>query len=93
MRDEIFGMVEDEYWRTVDAVLRVTGGDMLLERFPRFRRRLSRRLPMLNRVGRRQVELLRRFRGASGTDEARHELLTPLLLSINCVAAGLGWTG
>ncbi len=92
-RDEIFGMVEDEYRRTVDAVLRVTGGDVLLERFPRFRRRLSRRLPMLNRVGRAQVELVRRFRDANGNDEARREHLTALLLSINCVAAGLGWTG
>jgi phosphoenolpyruvate carboxylase len=92
-RNEIFGMVEEEYMRTVEAVLRVTGGDMLLERFPRFRRRLSRRLPMLNRVGRAQIELIRRFRGGSRTDELRHEHLTPLLLSINCVAAGLGWTG
>ncbi len=92
-RDEIFGMIEEEYRRTVDAVLRVTGADMLLERFPRFRRRLSRRLPMLKRVGRAQIELVRRFRGAGGQEEVREERLAPLLLSINCVAAGLGWTG
>jgi phosphoenolpyruvate carboxylase len=65
---------------------------MLLERFPRFRRRLSRRLPMLSRVGRAQVELIRRFR-AGEPEEARDEHLAALLLSINCVAAGLGWTG
>ncbi len=92
-RDEIFGRVEEEYRRTVHAVLRVTGNDMLLERFPRFRRRLSRRLPMLSRVGRAQVELIRRFRSASEPGEARDEHLAALLLSINCVAAGLGWTG
>ncbi|HEX9051982.1 MAG TPA: phosphoenolpyruvate carboxylase [Anaeromyxobacter sp.] len=92
-RDEILGMVEEEYRRTVEAVLRVTGGDMLLQRFPRFRRRLSRRLPMLNRVGRAQIELLRRFRDGNERQEVRDEHLVPLLLSINCVAAGLGWTG
>ncbi len=92
-RDEIFAMVEDEYHRTVDAVLRVTVSHMLLERFPRFRRRLSRRLPALNRVGLEQVELIRRFRAVKERDEPRDEHLVPLLLSINCVAAGLGWTG
>jgi phosphoenolpyruvate carboxylase len=92
-RDEIFGRVEEEYHRAVGAVLRVTGGAMLLERFPRFRRRLSRRLPALNRVGVEQVELVRRFRAASADDERRDERLAPLLLSMNCVAAGLGWTG
>jgi phosphoenolpyruvate carboxylase len=92
-RDEIFGRVEAEYHRTVEAVLRVTGRTMLLERFPRFRRRLSRRLPALNRIGLEQVELVRRFRSVNGRQQAGDEHLVPLLLSINCVAAGLGWTG
>jgi phosphoenolpyruvate carboxylase len=93
VREEIFGMVEEEYHRTVDAVLRVTGGAMLLERFPRFRRRLSRRLPALTRVGLAQVELVRRFRAAHDDGPRRDERLAPLLLSMSCVAAGLGWTG
>ena len=32
------------------------------ERFPRFRRKLARRLPTLNQISRQQIELLRRFR-------------------------------
>lgn len=92
-RDEIFSMVEEEYHRTAAMVLRVTGGGMLLERFPRFRRRLSRRLPVLNRVGLEQVKLIRQFRSAKDQDRSRDEHLVPLLLSINCIAAGLGWTG
>jgi phosphoenolpyruvate carboxylase len=92
-RDAIFGRVEEEHHRTVEAVLRVTGGDILLERFPRFRRRLSRRLPGLKRVGLAQVELVRHFRRTKEREELRKEHLVPLLLSINCVAAGLGWTG
>jgi phosphoenolpyruvate carboxylase len=92
-RDEIFGRVEEEYHRTVDMVLRVTGGDMLLERFPRFRRRLSRRLPPLKRLGLEQVTLLRRFRGVKEQAQLRDEHQQPLLVSISCIAAGLGWTG
>jgi phosphoenolpyruvate carboxylase len=92
-RDEILGRVEEEYHRTVAAVLRVTGGALLLERFPRFRRRLFRRLPALNRIGLEQVELVRGFRAARERGQPGEEHLAPLLLSINCVAAGLGWTG
>ncbi len=40
-RDEIFGLIEAEYHRTVEAVLRVSGGSEPAERFPRFRRRLA----------------------------------------------------
>jgi phosphoenolpyruvate carboxylase len=93
VRDEIFGRVEEEYHRTVDMVLRVTGNDMLLERFPRFRRRLSRRLPALKRLGLEQVKLLRSFRSVKEQARLRDEHLQPLLVSINCIAAGLGWTG
>jgi phosphoenolpyruvate carboxylase len=92
-RYEILARVEDEHHRSLDAVLRVTGGQRLLDRFPRFRRRLSRRLPALARVGLEQVQLVRRFREARAGAPGAEELLTPLRLSMSCVAAGLGWTG
>jgi phosphoenolpyruvate carboxylase len=91
-RDAVFGRIEEEYRRTVEAVLRISGGTELAERFPRFRRRLVRRLPTLNQVSRQQVELVRRFR-ESGGDRSQEELLSALLLSINCIAAGFGATG
>jgi phosphoenolpyruvate carboxylase len=91
-RDSVFGRIEEEYRRTVEAVLRISGGTELAERFPRFRRRLVRRLPTLNQVSRQQVELIRRFR-ESGGDRGQEELLSALLLSINCIAAGFGATG
>ncbi|MCI0400124.1 MAG: phosphoenolpyruvate carboxylase [Gammaproteobacteria bacterium] len=90
VRDEIFSMIENEYQRTVQMVLRVIGGRELCERFPRFQRRLGRRLPTLNQVGHEQVKLIKRFRSAK---KVRLSDLVPLLLSINCVAEGLGWTG
>jgi phosphoenolpyruvate carboxylase len=92
VRDAIFPQIEDEYHRTVDAVLQISGGRELAERFPRFRRKLVRRLPTLNQISRQQIELLRRFR-ESGGDKSQEELLSALLLSINCIATGFGATG
>ena len=92
VREAIFPMIEEEYSRTVEAVLRISGGSTLAERFPRFRRKLARRLPTLNQVSRQQIELLRRFR-ESGSDRTQEEQLSALLLSINTIAAGFGATG
>ena len=91
-RSTILTLVEEEYHRTVEAVLRISGGRELVERYPRFRRRLARRLPTINHVSRQQIELLRRFR-ESGSDRSQEEQLSALLLSINTIAAGFGATG
>jgi len=92
VRSNILTLVEEEYHRTMEAVLRISGGKELAERYPRFRRRLARRLPTINQVSRQQIELLRRFR-ESGGDKTQEEQLSALLLSINCIAAGFGATG
>jgi phosphoenolpyruvate carboxylase len=92
VRSNILSLVEGEYHRTVEAVLRISGGKELVERYPRFRRRLARRLPTINQVSRQQIELLRRFR-ESGGDRSQEEQLSALLLSINTIAAGFGATG
>ena len=92
VRERIFAMVEAEYHRTIAMVLRITGEPELLSRFPNHRGRIEGRLAMLNRAGTEQVELLRRVR-ARPASSTENEDFVPLLLSINCVAAGLGWTG
>ncbi len=92
VRSNILTLVEEEYHRTIEAVLRISGGKDLAERYPRFRRRLARRLPTINQVSRQQIELLRRFR-ESGGDKTQEEQFSALLLSINCIAAGFGATG
>jgi phosphoenolpyruvate carboxylase len=92
VRAAIFPLIEEEFHRTVEAVLRISGATELAERFPRFRRKLARRLPILNQISRQQIELLRRFR-ESGSDKSQEELLSALLLSINCIATGFGATG
>ncbi len=92
LREEIFSLVQEEFRRTVEVVLQVTGGREPAERFPRFLRRLHRRLPTINQVSRQQVELLRRFRASAGEQE-RQQYLASLLLSINCISGGFGATG
>jgi phosphoenolpyruvate carboxylase len=92
VRDMIFAMIEQELELTREMVLKVSGGSEIAERFPEYRRALAQRLPTINEVNREQVELLRRFRGAS-TEAEREGYKSALLLSINTVAAGLGATG
>jgi phosphoenolpyruvate carboxylase len=92
VRSAIFSMVEREYWLTREMVLRISGDQEVAQRFTQYRARLDERLPTINQVNRQQVELLRRFRAAD--DElTKEEYKSALLLSINCIAAGLGATG
>jgi len=91
-RETIFAMIEAEYRLTTEMVRQVSGDAEVGQRFPRYRDVLKDRLTTINEVNREQVELLRRFRGASAEAE-RERYKSALLLSINCIAAGLGATG
>ncbi len=93
VREEIFAMIETEHARTTEQLLRVTGEKTLGQRFPNQGGRLARRLAALNSAGCAQVELIRGIRAARQAGDTRPAGLVPLLLSINCVASGLGWTG
>jgi phosphoenolpyruvate carboxylase len=88
-REEVFQQIVHEYQLTAEMLKSVSGESVLGERFPQFMRRLSRRLETLNHVSREQVQLLRQLREGQGGSDVREALLT----SINCAAAGLGWTG
>jgi phosphoenolpyruvate carboxylase len=87
-REEIFERIQQEFHLTSEMVRLISGGELIAQRFPQYRRRLARRLETLNRVSREQVLLLKELR-ASGGDDVRESLL----MSINCAAAGLGATG
>lgn len=91
-RGVIFTMIEDEFRLTCEVILRITREREIGERFPNYRARLAHRLPTINKVNRDQVELLRRFRECK-TEEAMEAYKSTLLLSINCIASGLGATG
>ncbi|MFB3116763.1 MAG: phosphoenolpyruvate carboxylase, partial [Gammaproteobacteria bacterium] len=92
IRNIIFSMVKEEYDLTHKCVLQITGEEKLCARFRKFSRKLNRRSGVLMKVGMEQVKLVERFR-ARADDKNQLDDLVPLLLSINCVSAGLGWTG
>ena len=92
LRDHIFSMIENEYRRTTRIILDISREDQLAARFRRFSRKLARRNSILHQAGIEQVELVRKFRTKTDNENQLQDLI-PLLLSINCISAGLGWTG
>ncbi len=91
VRRAVFALIEAEYALTVGQVLKITGEDNLCVRFRKFSRKLNRRVAVLKQAGLQQVMLVRQLRESERGDDL--DALIPLLLSINCVSAGLGWTG
>ncbi|CAN5531162.1 phosphoenolpyruvate carboxylase [soil metagenome] len=85
----VHAMVAEEYARTRSGVLDLSGAAGLCDRFQGFRRRFDRVRPITDQANRWQAGLLRDLRA----DGSRDTLLAPLLMTMNCVAAGLGWTG
>ena len=92
IRKNIFNMISSEYSLTKEVILEITGEDKLSQRFKKFSRKLNRRLPVLHQAGLEQIKLIKEFRQRNKGDEITDDLI-PLLLSINCISSGLGWTG
>jgi len=88
-RDRVFGKITAEFDRTKQHLLAVTEQDSLADRFPSFRRRIGEARPLIDRCNAWQIDLLRRHRA----EPAQASLRVQLLLSMNCIATGLGWTG
>ena len=88
-RQRIFDKVSAEFDLTKKHLLSVTGEADLAERFPSFRRRIGEAKPLIDRCNAWQANLLRRYR----TEPSQEATRVPLLLSMHCIATGLGWTG
>jgi phosphoenolpyruvate carboxylase len=92
VREAIFGMIAAEHALTRKMILKITEEDEIAQRFPAYRSRLEHRLPAINKINRQQVKLLRDFRSC-GNELSKEAYKANLLLSINCIASGLGATG
>ncbi len=87
-RQSIFGAISSEFQRSRRAVLLLNGDREIGVRFHDLYLRFNSDRPYLDRIQALQVDLLRETRKPSG-----QTLSIPLLQSMNCIAAGLGWTG
>jgi phosphoenolpyruvate carboxylase len=89
VRNRVFVLLQKEFERTREAVLRVTGQSRLLEKNPVLSRSIQLRNPYVDAMSLIQVELLRRKRAG----ENAPELNDALAATINGISAGLRNTG
>lgn len=89
----IFALLEEEYERSCQAVIKVTDEKRLLEKQPVLQRSIAVRNPYVDPMSYLQVELLARLRSHKGKAEEREQLLYAILLTINGIAAGMRNTG
>lgn len=93
VREHVYGVIEAEFDRTRRMVEKVFGAELLARR-PRLSRVLKLRQPGLEILHRRQIELLRRWRGDERTDDvASDPTFIELLVTVNAIASGLRTTG
>ncbi|MEJ2059052.1 MAG: phosphoenolpyruvate carboxylase [Gammaproteobacteria bacterium] len=89
----IFTMIREEHARTVEQVLQISQTQTLLEENEPLSLSLSRRDPYLDPLNHIQIMLLRRHREHPAPEGELSPWLSPLLRSINAIAAGMRNTG
>ncbi len=86
---KVFGQIHDEWQRTNDALLTITGQSSLLEKDPDLATLIRSRLPYIDPLNHLQIELIRRRRRGDDDEAVRDGIH----LTINGIAAGLRNTG
>ena len=89
LRGRVFATIFEEFERTREMVLRVTGQAHLLQDNPVLNRSIRLRNPYVDPISMIQVELLRRKRAGDQSDELNYALAA----TVNGIAAGLHNTG
>jgi phosphoenolpyruvate carboxylase len=89
LRERVYNRLKEEFERTEQAVLLVTGQKALLESNPVLARSIRLRNPYVDPMSLIQVELLRRKRGGENSDALNRALGA----TINGISAGLRNTG
>jgi phosphoenolpyruvate carboxylase len=85
----LFGEIRDEWHRTHDRLLEITGESRLLENNRRLDNSIRLRLPYIDPLNHLQVELLRRFRSGETDQKVRDGIH----LTINAIATALRNSG
>jgi len=89
IRRRLFGRMRDEWNRTRDCLLAITGEANLLDANPRLRNSIQLRLPYIEPLNHLQIELLRRFRAG----ENDQQVIDGIHLTINAIATALRNSG
>lgn len=90
---KIYSMIAEEHSRSVERILQITESEYLMADNPTIQLSLKRRNPYLVPLNNIQMVLLGRFKDESRTQEEQEMWLSPLLNSINAIAAGMRNTG
>ena len=88
-----FKEIKEEYHRSVDVVLNITGEKELLDHNKNLQRSLSLRNPYIDPISFIQVNLIKKFRTKGTSSKVKTKLLDVLRASVNGVAAGIRNTG
>lgn len=91
--ERIYQLINEEYERCCEVILAITGNELLLQDNPVLQLSLSRRDPYLDPLNYIQLSLLNRTRKSNITEQEKSNWFTPLLRSINAIAAGMRNTG
>ena len=74
-------------------LLKITGQKKIMDNSPFLQRSIAMRKPSIDPVNYIQVILLKRLRHGKTDGNEREKLIATLMMSINCIAAGLRNTG
>ncbi|QHT45712.1 phosphoenolpyruvate carboxylase [Halobacillus sp. ACCC02827] len=88
--ERIFKNIVEEYERTKEVLLKISGDQELLDHQPTIKESVRLRNPYVDPLNFLQVDLIKKLRDVDGDDE---ETLTEVLLTISGIAAGLRNTG
>ena len=89
LRKKVFGAIEAEWHRTVEALTLITGDRQRLAHNAALARSIRNRFPYIDPLHHLQVELMRRYRAGQADERVKNGIH----ISINGIAAGLRNTG
>ncbi|MFC4304054.1 phosphoenolpyruvate carboxylase [Cohnella boryungensis] len=93
IKARIFTQIEEEYAKTKEMILLITGQEDILDNVPVIQESIRLRNPYVDPLSYMQVQLLTELRGLRAQNGDDAELLREVLLTINGIAAGLRNTG
>ena len=89
---QIFRMINDEYEKSIKAILKITGEKALLDHNKSLQRTLALRNPYIDPISFIQIDLIKKYRTSDNLQQKK-ELINVLRSSVNGIAAGIRNTG